>query len=354
MNARHRGIPEDHPVRVVREDPNREGLLYAGTEFGIFISFDDGKNWQSFQLNLPATPVTDIKVVGKDLALSTMGRSFWIMYNLSPLHEFSAQTAEAEAHLFQVNDPYRLRGSGRRSRDSSGPQYPQPGAYIDYYLGNKPDGDIKLEILDSQGKLIRLFSSGSITVAEEAKMDEWHLEGAGTSRLPKSAGIHRFIWDLRYPGPWDANASRSGRSGPMVPPGEYQARLTVGDWNDTAVFKVKMDPRVAKEGITKADVTAQAEFALEVRDTFSNTRLAVVNLNKAIKEKGEKNKILAEIKKQLITEPVRYSRPMLADQISYLYSSLNRADQKPSLDAINRHEELKRWIQEQIQTLDRF
>jgi photosystem II stability/assembly factor-like uncharacterized protein len=147
------GIPGDHPVRVVREDPDREGLLYAGTEFGMFISFDDGKRWQSFQLNLPATPVTDIKIVDKDLALSTMGRSFWILYDITPLHEISQNITSDKAYLVKVKDPFRLH-SGRFSRRSGGsanPQYPRPGANIDYFLNNEPEGQIKLEILDEQG-----------------------------------------------------------------------------------------------------------------------------------------------------------------------------------------------------------
>jgi hypothetical protein len=115
-----------------------------------------------------------------------------------------------------------------------------------------------------------------------------------------------------------------------------------------------MDPRVLKEGITKADITEQAEFTLTVRDTLSNARLAVLKLNKAIEKKGEKNKILEEIKKQLLTERIRYSQPMIVDQISYLYSNQNRADQKPSQDAIKRHEELKKMLEEQIQKLERF
>ena len=106
------GIPNDHPVRVIREDPDREGLLYAGTEWGMFVSFDDGETWQDFQLNLPVTPITDLKVVQKDLAISTMGRSFWILDDLTPLHEASTELSTRSAHMFQVRDAYRRRGGG--------------------------------------------------------------------------------------------------------------------------------------------------------------------------------------------------------------------------------------------------
>ena len=117
------GVPGDHPVRVVREDPDREGLLYLGTEFGMFISFDDGGAWQPFQLNLPVTPVTDVKVVYGDLVLSTMGRGFWIMDNLTPLHELDDRVAGAGAHLYEIRDAYRLRSSPERR-----PRFPSNSA----------------------------------------------------------------------------------------------------------------------------------------------------------------------------------------------------------------------------------
>ena len=149
------GIPADHPVRVVREDPDREGLLYAGTEFGMFISFDAGTQWQSLQLNLPATPVSDMKIVSQDLVLSTMGRGFWILYNLLPLHEVSDEVAASEVHLYEVRNPYRLYAA-RRFRDPGPdePQYPNPGARVDYYLASEPSGEIRLEIINVAGDAV--------------------------------------------------------------------------------------------------------------------------------------------------------------------------------------------------------
>lgn len=351
------GIPNDYPVRVVREDPDKEGLLYAGTEFGMFISFDDGEHWQSFQLNLPVTPVTDIKIIEKDLVLSTMGRSFWILYDISPLHELSEQMASSQVHLFKVKAPYRLY-AGRFTRRPSGPeipQYPNPGANINYYLAKEPSGEVKLEILDAQGHVIREFSSEEKKIvapqkdqeSEEREEDRYgpHL------KLAKSAGMHRFVWDLRYPGPWHENPMRSERSGPMVPPGFFQARLIVGHWSSGVSFEVKMDPRVLKEGITEVDVSTQAEFVLKVRDTLSQARRVAVQVESAIKEKGEGDKIVAEVKKKLITDSSRYSQPMLIDQLEYLYSNLIRADQRPGQDAHNRYQELKESLKEQIKKL---
>ncbi|MFC2170325.1 WD40/YVTN/BNR-like repeat-containing protein, partial [Acidobacteriota bacterium] len=130
------GIPNNFPTRVVREDPDREGLLYAGTEFGMFVSFDDGANWQSLQLNLPVTPVTDIKVYRKDLVLSTMGRSFWILDNLTPLHILRKETAETKNRLYPPKDTYRMHIRSRSRSDSNTvPEYLSPGAMVDYFIG---------------------------------------------------------------------------------------------------------------------------------------------------------------------------------------------------------------------------
>jgi len=352
------GIPNDHPVRVVREDPDRKGLLYAGTEFGMFISFDDGEHWQSFQLNLPVTPVTDIKVVHKDLALSTMGRSFWILYDLTPLHEISDQTASAEAHLFRVRDAYRLHTS-RRRRPATGaeePQYPRVGANIDYYLASERSEEVRLEILDAQENVIREHSSEEKNAAEpedEETRREPRPRQAGVSRLSKEAGMHRFVWDLRFAGPASGGSEWSEARGPMVPPGTYQARLSVGDWSDTRSIEVKMDPRVVAEGITAATVGDQTSLALKVRDDLSSARRAAERLEKAEKDaSGSTAEALAEIRKQLATAPIRYSQPMLTDQLEYLYSNLIRADQTPGQDAYQRHEELSTALRSQLQALE--
>jgi hypothetical protein len=347
------GIPNDHPVRVVREDPDRRGLLYAGTEFGMFLSFDDGQRWQSFQLNLPVTPVTDIKVVEKDLALSTMGRSFWILYDVTPLHEISDQTASAEAHLFRVRDAYRLHTSRWRRpvANAARPQYPRVGANIDYYLATERPDEVRLEILDAQGETVRAFSSEEEKAAGSESL--W-------SRLPSEAGMHRFLWDLRFPGPvpfagpTSDGPERPEARGPMVPAGTYQARLSVGDWSDTRSFEVKLDPRVVAEGTTAAVVAEQTRLALKVRDDLSRARRAAERLEEAEKEAGGGTaEALAEIRQRLVTAPIRYSQPMLIDQLEYLYSNLIRADQPPGRDAYERQEELSTALRSELRALDR-
>ena len=355
------GIPNDYPVRVVREDPHREGLLYAGTEFGMFVSFDSGSHWQSFQLNLPATPVTDLKVVGKDLVMSTMGRGFWILYNVTPLHEIEPSMARADAHLFASAEAYRLRlpqqfMAQRRTPDE--PQYPEPGANVDYFLAKEPTEALTLEIFDAAGALVRRFSSEgasqSNVAPEEASMRAPQLEAIGAPKLDKSTGHNRFTWDLRHAGAWHAEEKRSGHDGPMVAPGTYQARLTVGDWSETVSFEAKIDPRVVAEGhVTDEDVAAQVKLALDARDALSRSRLAASRVDKALSEaEGTKKETLQVIRKELVTAPRRYSQPMLVDQLDYLYGNLDTADQRPGKDATDRYEALNRQLKELTGRLD--
>jgi hypothetical protein len=157
------GIPADFPTRVVREDPEREGLLYAGTEFGLFVSFDNGAHWQSLQQNLPVTPVTDLRVHRRDLVVSTMGRSFWVLDNVSPLHQLAGSGQNSQGHrgtgaqappaprLLPPRNAYRLRYQPLQD-GSAGVEYPPPGAQIDYVLPSEPKGAVTIEVLDTIGR----------------------------------------------------------------------------------------------------------------------------------------------------------------------------------------------------------
>ncbi|HEX7050141.1 MAG TPA: hypothetical protein VF188_08080 [Longimicrobiales bacterium] len=356
------GIPADFPTRVVREDPDREGLLYAGTEFGMFISFDDGAHWQPFQLNLPVTPVTDIVLHRQDLVLSTMGRSFWILDDVTPLHELDDTVAAAPAHLFQPRAAYRMRYFGSR-RGGSGAEYIPPGAIIDYYLADTPAGEVTLEILDQRGTVIRAFSSAAPD--DDAADDDLARlaagtvpavpPSAGTPRLPKTAGMHRFIWDLAYPGAWAAQSRRSGRNGPLAVPGTYRARLTVDGTSRVRAFEVRIDPRVAADSVTQADLEAQLALNLRIRDAVSEARWAAAQVTDARErlearaaEGGaaaararEALRALAAIEEQLVTPEGRYMQPMLIDQLEYLYGMTTRADQPPGRDAYVRFDELR-------------
>ena len=326
------GIPSDDPTRVVREDPSREGLLYAGTEFGLFLSFDDGATWQPFQQNLPITPVTDIVVHQKDLALSTMGRSFWILDELSPLHQLPATPADAPAHLFAPRDPLRLRyaggsgfGLGVSARDPSDPEYPPPGMYLDYTVARAPSGAVALEVLDRAGQLLRRFSSD-----------------APGDRLPKTTGHHRFRWDFALPGPWDANPERSGRQGPWVVPGPYQARLTVGDWTATTRFRLLPDPRVVRDGVTQLDLEQQLATAVAARELVSDVRRLAKEVAEARKQAD--TPALAGLAATLTADSTRYPTPRLVEQTGFLYNMTNQADQRLGKDVTDRLVELKGLI----------
>jgi len=350
------GIPIDFPVRVVREDPDKEGLLYAGTEYGMFISIDEGRNWKSFQLNLPVTPVTDIKIHRKDLVLSTMGRGFWILDNLYPLHQFDLM--KSEISLLKIEKSYRqprFRASGHLIN------YSTPGAVIHYYLPDSLTYNFQLKILNENDTVIRTFT-GILGKSDNDKKDEPDMatgfsSGRITPLLKRSAGLHRFKWDMRHEGSWDEKKSSNGRNGPFVIPGKYKAQLIVNNIVLEQPFSILIDPRLEYAGVCYDDLVAQEQLALKVRDLQSEAKKTA----KKIKDKLDEMDKLSERKKQkhldeyiklgelkelFITKEGRYPQPMLLSQISYLSSMINRADQHPGEDAYERFEELQSLFEE--------
>ena len=347
------GIPADYPTRVVREDPERAGLLYAGTEFGMFVSFDDGAHWQSLQLNLPVTPVTDLKVVRGDLAMSTMGRGFWILDDIAPLRQANAQLA-ATAHLYTPQPAWRMRYDDNDG-DSSENEYIEPGATIDFVLPAAPRDEAALEIVDERGALVRRISSNAADAADIALQNGRApaLEGVGTERLPAAAGHNRFIWDLSLPGAWSPQLRAAGANGPMALPGDYQVRLIVdGRTAATQPLRLRVDPRVEESGVTLADLQAQMELALRVRDLLTAARVASAQLDSALVRARASNNTaeitrLETLRSRMENEGglVRYPQQMLASQIQYLYGLVTRADQRPGRDAFERYEELLRELE---------
>jgi photosystem II stability/assembly factor-like uncharacterized protein len=376
------GIPADFPARVVREDPDREGLLFAGTDFGMFLSFDDGGTWLPFQQNLPVTPITDIEVVRKDLAISTMGRSFWILDDLTPLHQLDGETvgsltavgAEGEASpaspiLFAPRDAHRVRYSrpgGYGPTNPAAPEYPAAGALVQFYLPPESAGPVSLEVLDAEGEVVRRYDASEPASEEEGGEDrpEGMGSGSGFGRgsgrgLPADPGLQRFRWDLRYEGPWSApregsGGDRGGSSDPTAVPGDYRVRLAVGDWSATEPLRLAMDPRVEAEGITVADLEEQLQLALQVRDAVSQVGQAAAEVDSllamvdtAMEEQsgaeglGALREELLEIRAALIDAEGAYPQPMLVSQLQYLYGMLSRADQAPGGDAYARYEELR-------------
>jgi photosystem II stability/assembly factor-like uncharacterized protein len=344
------GIAPDEPTRVVREDPDRAGLLFAGTEFGMYVSFNNGALWQPFQLNLPATPVTDIKIAHQDLVLSTQGRSFWILDDITPLEQYRGT---GNPVFFVPREAVRTppRGGGGGLAPGSGVQYPRPGAVLTYYLPNAPDGEVTLDILDQSGHPVRTFTSAAPPEVPEREAgggddeEDNPFRGRGApTRLERTAGLHRFTWDLRYPGPW-LNASRpEGPNGPMAVPGQYAVRFTVGSFATTQPLTVIEDPRVVEDGVTTADLREQFEHNLRVRDLVSQCNKLVARV-KAAK--------LDAIAAHLITPSIRYSQPLLQTHITYLYSVTTATDQKIGQDVVERYAQLRKQLDDLTAEVDR-
>ena len=334
------GIPDDTPTRVVREDPDRAGLLYAGTEFGMYVSFDDGRSWQSFQLNLPVTPVTGIRVHQKDLVLSTMGRGFYILDNVTLLHTLSAEVAAAQQHLFPVRSAHLMRYSAGRRRAAS-PEYLAPGAIIDYYLAEDQDEAVILDVMDASGAVIRTFA-GAAPPEEGAEQGMRGLparfqRNAGPAA---TAGMHRFIWDFRHTG--------VGGAGPRVAPGTYTVRLRSGSWQVSQAVEVLMDPRVAADGVTQADLEQQVAFNLELRDIRSDAgdvSARIDTLQARLEYHIDGEELLADLKQlkdALVTRRGdSYPAPMLMDQLGYLSGFTSQSFQRVGRDAVQRLDDLK-------------
>jgi photosystem II stability/assembly factor-like uncharacterized protein len=251
------GIPSDTFVRTVRQDPARPGLLFAGTETGVYVSFDEGDTWQSLQLNLPVVPVTDLTVKDADLIASTQGRAFWILDNISPLEQATSDKASAQMRLFKPRAAYRI-GRGGRGVGGSGAGLYAGNVIVDYHLAQTPEQSVTLEFQDVDGKIIRKFTSGG------------QARGRGQAVVTNEQGLNRFAWDMRYPDAHGIDGGTfflgGGLRGPQAAPGEYKVKLTVGDQSATQTFEIKKDPRVAT---TLAQYKEQLVLALSARDKLS-------------------------------------------------------------------------------------
>ncbi len=344
------GLPDDFPVRVVREDPERPGLLYAGTEYGLFLSYDDGANWRPFQQNLPATPVTDIKVYQGDLILSTMGRGFWILDDLHPVRAAAAGALKATALLPPAEGVhFRYYGSYQSYfvTDRAVPSYPSPGVYLHYYLADSASAPLLLEIRDAEGRMVRAFTSekgGNDSLKQRVPdMATGFVEYGFDSRLSAAAGLHRFRWDLRHAGSWHAEAAQRRRSGPVVAPGAYTVRLIVDGEALEQSLTVRPDPRLSEAGIDQSDLEAQEKLCLQIRDLLSDAR----RLAETLKDENSADAAAVDaLQAELNTAEGRYRQPMLIDQIQYLFNMLNSADQRPGKDAYDRYDYLRQWYED--------
>jgi len=331
------GIPDNAFTRVIREDPNRRGLLYAGTETGAYVSFNDGESWQSLQLNLPVTPITDIAVHkrDKDLVVATQGRSFWIIDDLTLLHQWKSEIAQADAHLFKPEESYRMPGGGFRipSGGAIG-ENPPAGVSVWYHLKDKPKGDVQIEILEASGKSVKKFSSRA-PEAGATPAGGGGEEGGGRfrsapARVPAEKGLNRFAWDLRYPDAttfpgmilWSGNTS-----GPRAVPGNYQVKLTVDGKTLTETFELRKDPRVPT---TQEEFQKQFDLLAKIRDKFSETSEAIISLRDVRKQA---NDYAARVKDQPNAKPIVDAAKDLSAKLTAieeeLYQTKNQSNQDP-------------------------
>jgi photosystem II stability/assembly factor-like uncharacterized protein len=326
------GIPDHSFTRVVREDPNHKGLLVAGTEFGLYISFDDGENWKPFQLNLPITPITDVAFQKreKELVVATQGRSFYVLDDVPLLYQLNDDIKNTDVHLFQPKDAYRF-GEGRRFGGGRGipgvGQNPPGGAVINYWLKSRPQGEVTLEFLDASGKLVKKFSSKETprpqTEPEDA--EENPFRGAPPAKLPAQAGMNQFVWNLRYP---DATSFpglimwAGSVTGPRVSPGKYEVRLTVDGKTETQSFEMKKDPRLET---TPDDYARQLSLSLQIRDKLSETNQGVIRIREVRKQLADyakrDDKRVADAASALIKR--------LTAVEEELYQTKNRASEDP-------------------------
>jgi photosystem II stability/assembly factor-like uncharacterized protein len=327
------GIPAGSFTRVVREDPNHKGLLIAGTEFGLYISYDAGENWKPFNLNIPVTPITDVAFHKRDqeLVVATQGRAFYVLDDVPLLYQLTDSVPTEEAHLFQPKSTYRFGGGGRGGGGGGrggGPavgENPAGGAVINYWLKGRPQGEVTLEFLDGAGKTVNQFSSRAPVVPQGPPPEEEEFRAPPAPRVTAAPGMNRFVWNLRYP---DATTFpgmilwAGSLTGPRVPPGTYTVRLTVDGKTQTQTFEVKKDPRLAT---TPEEYTKQVTLALQIRDKLSDTNEGVIRIREVRKQLDE----YARRDDKRVAEAAKALSAKLTTVEEELYQTKNRASEDP-------------------------
>ncbi|HJZ81621.1 MAG TPA: hypothetical protein VKD91_14795, partial [Pyrinomonadaceae bacterium] len=386
------GIPDGAFTRVIREDPNKRGLLYAGTETGIYVSFDDGANWQSMQFNLPVTPITDLAIHKreKELVAATQGRSFWIFDDLPALHQMmdgGGFKLAGETHLFKPKEAYRMAAGGGFNLPPTATigKNPANGVVVYYSLKARPTTDLVLEFLDGSGKSINKFTTrlprsggaqpASMEQAPAAGGEEGGFGGGAPARATTDVGLNRFVWDMRY-----TDATRfpgmilwAGQTnGPRIVPGNYQVKLSVDGQTLNETFEVKPDPRLTT---TAADYAKQLDLSLKIRDKLSETNNAIIQIRDAkkqiddlLKRVGPQSKpitdagssltrklteveeALYQTKNQSSQDPLNF--PIrLNNKLAALLGVVARSDTPPNEQSLAVYEELSSEINAQLQKL---
>jgi photosystem II stability/assembly factor-like uncharacterized protein len=352
------GIPDDLPTRVVREDPVTPGLLYAGTDSGMFVSLDDGENWHEFQQNLAVTPVTDIKIIRDDLAISTMGRSFWVLDNISTLRQAAFQNTGAEALVFKPKNTIRYRNVYRANPNTDVPDYPTPAVVIDYYIAEGNDAEVRIDVLDDNDFLVNSYTGSTDEKSDDVVVADMSLNQStviSDDSLSDEPGMHRFRWDMRHTGAWDDDEETRHKNGPLARPGTYTVRLTFGDDVSEQSFELQTDPRVLQQGTTVADINTQVAMQLQIVTLLSEARHFEKSLSDektTLDEKGDarseaENARFAKVEsilEQVKTSDLVYPQPMLTGQISYLLNMISNADQAPGREAEDRFQVLNEQL----------
>jgi photosystem II stability/assembly factor-like uncharacterized protein len=375
------GLPNNEPVNTVREDPERKGLLFAGTERTVYVSGDDGDHWQSLQKNLPPTSIRDLVIHHDDVVVGTHGRSFWILDNITPLRQFSAEVTNAPAHLFGPQLTYRVRRNNNTDTplppEEPAGQNPPDGAMIDYWLKSATSSPVTVEIVDAAGKVVRHFSSSDQPEAvnpKELNVPMYWVRPART--LSSAAGMHRFIWDLTYPEaevlehdyPISAIYHDTPRYplGATVLPGKYKVVLTASGKTYTQKLEIKMDPRVKTspedlrrqfeldrkiadalhrdyEALQQArSLRAQLKALATVPDAIKQAASAVDS--KAANIAGEEGGYGA----RYLSTPEGRSLSRLNSGFSAMLSALDTADAAPTSQQVAMFGELNKALEEQL------
>jgi photosystem II stability/assembly factor-like uncharacterized protein len=380
------GIPQGSFVRAVREDPKKRGLLYAATEGGVYISFNDGANWRPLKLNLPPAPVHDLVIHENDLVLATHGRAFWILDDIGPLRQFSDEIEKQNVHLYTPDTAFRIQ-AGISPQNDAGEQHlskttgenPPAGAVIYFYLKDAPKQgtETKIEILDASGKTIRKYSSlESEPLDEPALPDDKKPE----KEIKPEAGLNRFVWNLRgeqahrVPGYylWEYNL---GANGPVIAPGQYQVKLTVGSESQTTPLEVKLDPRVK---VSEADLQQQYTMQMGIHDELNrvydavnqiqDVRSQILGLKRRLPENAsaktiassadELDKKLIAVRDQFVNLTISANEdslaypPQLDSKWAFLAMDLGTADSAPTEAEQLQFEKLKKQTAEFLSQWD--
>jgi hypothetical protein len=350
------GLPDDAPIDTVREDPVRKGLLFAGSETGVWVSFDDGDHWQSLQLNLPHTSMRDLWIHDDDLIVATHGRSFWILDGITPLRQIDSSASQPGTRLFNPAPAYRVRPDTNTDTplppDEPLAENPPDGAILDYFLSEAKAGPVTLEILDAKGKLVRRYASTDEPAMTEAdlkalEIPEWWVRKPQV--LPAGAGMHRWVWDLHYAPPESLRHEYPIAAvphdtprlplGPRALPGVYTVKLTAGGRSLTARLTVKMDPRVKTPA---AGIEQQFEMERNLSSIMTRSAEAI-HQARAAQEQIEKlthdatgplAEQLAALQKKiqaaLAGGPAETTLMSVNSQASALYGDVDSADATPT------------------------